>query len=94
MKTMEIGKDMMGSYPSNDWNPTKALLESNVHVAVNVVRTHEICEAPCIPPVGVDLEFTKWARDRGVDGKNIPGGWQSTRISSVNPMPQGSRHCP
>jgi len=83
----------MVAHPSNDWDPTKALLESNVHVAVNVVRTHEICKAPCIPPVGIDLEFMK-VGNRGIDGKHIPGGWQSIRISSVSSMPRGSRHCP
>ena len=93
MKAMETDKDI-GAYPSNDWDPTKALLESDVHVAVNVMRTHEIGKAPCIPPVGVDLEFMKVSNNRGTNDKNIPGGWQSIRISSVDSMQQGSHDCP
>jgi hypothetical protein len=97
LKTRQIGKDL-GAHPSNDWDPAKALLESDVHVAVNVVRTHEICEAPCIPPVGVDLELMKWKWGRRWQehtwwlaiNTNFVGKFNATGFPSLSLMRQRS----
>ncbi len=44
-----------GTHPADNGDPAQALLEGDVDVPVHAVRTHEICEAPGVPPVQVDL---------------------------------------
>lgn len=34
--------DCLRAYPTNDWDPTEALLEGDIHVTVNIMGAHKV----------------------------------------------------